>query len=61
MWGFFMKHLRFNKFKSDKKPTPDTAKLIKLKNQVRRLKRQRLILICSYVAVTAVVVYLVMR
>lgn len=56
-----MKHLRFSKFKSDKKPIADTAKLIKLKNQVRRLKRQRLILICSACAVTAVVVYLVMR
>jgi len=57
------KYIRFSKFKSENltASSNEAARLIKLKKQIKQLKRQRLIFTAGVAIATAIIVYLVKR
>jgi len=66
-WGFFVmsqpRYLRFSRFKSEKGNTSqqEAQRLIKLRKEVKRLKRQRLIFTAGACITTGIIVYLMLR
>ncbi|MGB5963564.1 MAG: hypothetical protein WBG73_23205 [Coleofasciculaceae cyanobacterium] len=57
------KYIRFSKFKSENltASNDEAARLIKLKKQIKQLKRQRLIFTTGVAIATAIIVYWVKR
>jgi hypothetical protein len=57
------KYIRFSKFSSQRANTSkdEAQRLIKLKKEVKRLKRQRLIIMSGVCLVTGTVVYLIAK
>jgi len=57
-----MKHIKFNKFLSERDTSHEEAqRLIKLKKEVKRLKRQRIIFTTGACLTTGIIVYLMAR
>jgi hypothetical protein len=57
-----MKYIRFKKFRSERDLSHEEARrLLALKAEVRKLKRQRILIATGACAATAIIVYLISR